>query len=512
MTDFQGKLRKAVHTVEQRLAELNQPRLTILMLMMRRHEKDFMLRSEDKYGNQLVDREAEFEATLTQASLPVEVKAQILELIRQYKSSFVSFMVTQQALSEQVDDLRQIYDRIRPALVKIMAAADARSQAVEIRAEEIRRELIWLIGFATMLVGLLALLFGRRIARRVALMTAAMRQLGDGRFDVVLPGLGRKDELGEMAKAVEMFKLKAREKARAEINAKAEWDRIATEQRKAEIARFGREFETAVGNVIDSVSSASSKLEASARSLTATADHSRQLSVDVASSSEDASANVQRVASATGEMASTIANIGRQVEKVANMSREAVSKAELSDQRVGSLAAAAEQIGSVVQLIAAIARQTNLLALNATIEASRAGDLGRGFAVVAQEVKSLATQTAHATVEISEHIDGIQKATTESVGAITEIGVIIGRISEIAGIVVDCVGEQEAVSKGIAFNVHEAAARTTKLAASAGEATERAKETGGASIQVLMSAELLSEESCRLKHALDSFQEGIRAA
>ncbi|TYL86507.1 hypothetical protein FXB38_07385 [Bradyrhizobium cytisi] len=343
-------------------------------------------------------------------------------------------------------------------------------------------------------------------------MTLAMRQLGDGRFDVVLPGLGRNDELGEMAEAVEMFKLKAREKAQAELDAKAEQDRTAAEQRQADIAQLAGEFETAVGKVIETVSSASSQLEASARSLTRTADHSRQLSIEVACSSEETSGNVQRVATATSEMAITIANIGRKVQEAANIAGEAVRKAELSDQRMASLAAAAERIGSVIQLIAAIARQTNLLALNATIEAARAGHLGRGFAVVAQEVKSLAAQTAHATVEISEQIGGIQAATTESVGAITEISVIIDRISEIARTVVDAIGEQEATSKSIAFNVQEAAVTTTQVAASAREVTNRAMETGGASMQVLTSAEQLSEESFRLKHELNSFLGRIQAA
>lgn len=508
---FQGKLRKAVHAIEQRLANLNQPRLTILMLTMRRHEKDFMLRGEDKDGDQLADREAEFETALAQASLPAEMKSQLLELIRAYKASFMSFMVTQQALSDQADDLGQIYDRISPALANIMAAADMRSRAAEMQAEQIQRKLIWLIGFATLLVGLLALLFGRRVAKTVASMTAAMRQLGEGRFDVVLPGLGRKDELGEMAAAVELFKLKAREKAQAEIDAKTQ-DRTAAEQRKADIARIASEFKAAVGKVIDTVSSASSDLEASARSLTCTADHGRELSVQVASSSEQASANVQLVATATGEMAATIANIGRQVEEAADIAREAVRRAELSDQRMAGLAAAADRIGSVVQLIAAIARQTNLLALNAAIEAARAGDLGKGFAVVADEVKSLATQTAHATAEISEHIHGIQTATTDSVDAIADIGVIIGRISEIAVIVVNSIAEQGATSKNIASNLQEAAARTSQVAASAIEVTNGAKETGGASMQVLTSAELLSGESARLRRELGSFLGRVQAA
>ncbi|VIO69541.1 Methyl-accepting chemotaxis protein 4 [Bradyrhizobium ivorense] len=509
---FQGKLRNAVHDVEQRLKELNQPRLTTLMLMMRRHEKDFILRGEDKYGDQLVDQESVFETALAQANLPEEAKSRILELIRAYKSSFVAFMVTQQALNDQVDDLGQIYDRVRPALVKIMAAAGARSQVAEVRAEEIRQTLIWVIGLSTVLVGLTALLFGQRIAKTVASMTAAMRQLGEGRFDVVLPGLGRKDELGEMAEAVEMFKLKARQKARADVDASAELDRIAAEQRRADIARLACEFESAVGQIIGAVSSASSELEASARSLTGTADRGRQLSVEVASSSEETSANVQRLADATGEMAGTIATIGRQVGQVASMSHDAVRMAQLSDQRISGLAVAAERIGGVVQLIAAIARQTNLLALNATIEAARAGGFGKGFAVVAQEVKSLATQTAHATAEISEHIGGIQAATRDSVGTIAEIGGLIGRISEIAGTVVEAIGKQETTSQSIALNVQEAAARTTLVAASAGEVTKGARLTGEASVGVLRSAELLSEEGTRLKRELDDFLARIQAA
>ncbi|MGY8632784.1 methyl-accepting chemotaxis protein [Bradyrhizobium sp. 14AA] len=179
---------------------------------------------------------------------------------------------------------------------------------------------------------------------------------------------------------------------------------------------------------------------------------------------------------------------------------------------MASLAAVAERIGSVIQLIATIARQTNLLALNSTIEAARAGDLGRGFAIVAQEVKSLAAETAQATVEISDQIGGIQAATSEAVGEITEIGVIITRISEIAMAAVGSIEEQKATGQSIALNLQEAAAKTVHVASSAGAVTDRAKETGGASVQVLKSAELLSGESSRLKHELDCFLSGIQAA
>ncbi|MGY4502244.1 methyl-accepting chemotaxis protein [Bradyrhizobium sp. GM24.11] len=509
---FQGKLRKAVRALENRVSELNQPHLALFMLKMRRHENEFMLRGEEKDGDQLVDCEAEFETALAQSNLSAEEKSSSLSLIRAYKADFLSFMITKQTLRDQVDDLEQIYSRIHPTLMRIVAAADAKAHLAGVRADHIQRKSIWIIVLGTAFVGLLALLFGQRIARTVASMTAAMRRLGEGRFDVVLPGLGRKDELGDMAEAIEMFKLRASERAQTDLAERAEQDRAVANQRRADIARLAAKFEEAVGHVIDTVSSASTQLEASARSLTYSADQSQKLSVEVAASSEEASANVQHVSVATSEMSATITEVGRQVEEASTMARQAVRKAELSDQRMATLAVAAERIGSVVQLIAAIARQSNLLALNATIEAARAGDLGRGFAIVAQEVKSLAAETARATVEISEQVDDIQAATSEAVGEITEIGVIITRISEIAMAAVASIEEQKATGRGIALNLQKAAAKTVQVASSAGAVTNRARETGGASVQVLKSAELLSGESSRLKHQLDRFLSGVQAA
>ncbi|MGY8632783.1 HAMP domain-containing protein [Bradyrhizobium sp. 14AA] len=297
---FQGKLRKAVRAVELPVSELNQPQLAILMLKMRRHENEFMLRGEDKDGDQLVECEAEFETVLAQANRPPEVKSSIQSLIRAYKADFLSLMVTRQTLHDQVDDLEQIYERIHPTLMRIVAAADARSHLAGTRADHIQRKSFWIIGLGTALVGLLALLFGQRLARTIASMTSAMRQLGEGRFDVMLPGLGRKDELGDMAEAIEMFKLRASERAQADLDASAEQDRAVANQRRADIARLAGEFEEAIGQVIDTVSSASTQLEASARSLTCSADQSQKLSVEAAASSEEASVNVQHVAVATG--------------------------------------------------------------------------------------------------------------------------------------------------------------------------------------------------------------------
>lgn len=198
---------------------------------------------------------------------------------------------------------------------------------------------------------LLVLLFGQRIASTVASMTSAMRRLGEGQFDVVLPGLGRKDELGGMAEPIVMLKLRASERAQAGLDTRAEQDQAVANQRRADIARLAGQFEEAIGQVIDTISSASTQLEASARSFTSSADHSQKLSVEVAASSEEASANIQYVAVATGEMAATIADVGGQVDEVSSMARQAVREAELSDQRMACLAAAAERIGASVQVL-----------------------------------------------------------------------------------------------------------------------------------------------------------------
>jgi methyl-accepting chemotaxis protein len=350
------------------------------------------------------------------------------------------------------------------------------------------------------------------IARPIQSLTRAMRELANGNFSVVLPGLGRKDEIGDIAGAVEDFKVKAEQKARDEAEAKIKQDKILAEQRKADMHRLADSFEAAVGEIVDAVSSASTELEASAKTLTSTAERGQEVSTTVAAASEEASANVQSVASATEELSSSITEISRQVQESARMAGDAVGQARTTTERVSELSRAATRIGDVVELINTIAGQTNLLALNATIEAARAGEAGRGFAVVASEVKARAEQTAKATGEIGQQISGIQSATQESVGAIKDISGTIERLSEISSAIAAAVEQQGAATQEISRNVQQAAQGTQQVSSNITDVQRGAAETGSASSQVLSAAQSLSSDSNRLKLEVGKFLNTVRAA
>jgi methyl-accepting chemotaxis protein len=350
------------------------------------------------------------------------------------------------------------------------------------------------------------------IARPMRALSVSMGELAEGNFGVVLPGLGRKDEIGDVAGAVERFKVVAEQKAREEAEAKIKQDQIAAQQRKADMIKLADSFESAVGEIIETVSSASTELEASAGTLTKTAERAQELTTMVAAASEEASTNVQSVASATEEMSSSVNEISRQVQDSARMANEAVDQARKTNDRVGELSKAAARIGDVVELINTIAGQTNLLALNATIEAARAGEAGRGFAVVASEVKALAEQTAKATGEIGQQIAGIQAATQESVHAIKEISGTIEKLSEISSTIAAAVEEQGAATQEISRNVQQAAQGTQQVSSHIVDVQRGASETGSASSQVLSAAQMLSGDSNRLKLEVGKFLNTVRAA
>ncbi|WP_022719822.1 methyl-accepting chemotaxis protein, partial [Rhodopseudomonas sp. B29] len=428
---LEGSLRKSVREIETALKPLDAPQLTADLLMMRRHEKDFMLRRNPKYGDDMKSRAAEFSKQLAAADLPEAAKVDITQKLRSYQRDFFAWtegaLAIEQAEKAMVVTFRTLQPQLDELAVVVRDTTDkAKAHATEVRAAtETRMEIA--IAAIIAAVALLGLLIGRSVSKPLGGLSEGIRRLGDGELDFVLPGLQRSDEVGDMARAVESCKLKAQERAEAEAAAKAQQDRLAAEQRKRDMIELADRFEGAVGEIVETVSSASTELEASATTLTTTAEHARDFTVRVAAASEEASTNVESVASASEEMSASVGEISRQVQEAARIARAAEAQALQTNDRVGELSVAAGRINDVVELIHSIAAQTNLLALNATIEAARAGDAGRGFAVVASEVKALAEQTAKATEQIGQQIGGIQGATQQSVSAIKEIGGTIAR-------------------------------------------------------------------------------------
>ncbi|MCP9629117.1 methyl-accepting chemotaxis protein [Rhodopseudomonas palustris] len=373
--------------------------------------------------------------------------------------------------------------------------------------------LMVIVSSVAVAIGVAAILFVIFwVARGLTGLDGALGRMAGGQLDIVIPGAGRGDEIGDMARNVTRIRENAEQKAREEAEAKARQEHIAAEQRKKELLALADNFEGAVGEIIETVSSAATELEASAGTLTTTADRSLQIATEVTAASDEASTNVQSVASATEEMASSITEISRQVQASAQIAGAAVAQAEKTNSQIGQLAAAANRIGAVIELINNIAGQTNLLALNATIEAARAGEAGRGFAVVASEVKALAEQTAKATGEISQQISGMQAATDESVDAIKEISLTISQMSEIASTIASAVEEQGAATQEISRNVQQAAMGTQRVSSNVSDVQRGAGETGSASSQVLSAAKSLSRDSNLLKQQVGKFLNTIRAA
>jgi methyl-accepting chemotaxis protein len=365
-------------------------------------------------------------------------------------------------------------------------------------------------GVVLVVGGVSALLIGRGIARPVVAMTGAMTVLAGGDKSLAIPGLSRSDELGDMARAVEVFKQNA-------IAAKAaageqDAERIAKERRAANLATVVKGFETQVTEMVDQLTTASVTLETTAQTMSSTAMQTTSQASTVAAAAEEASAGVQTVAAASEELAVSIQEISRQVAQSAHMTGRAVADAKRTGTIVHALSEGARKIGDVVGLITNIASQTNLLALNATIEAARAGDAGKGFAVVASEVKELANQTAKATGEISAQISQIQAATREAVEVIQGIATTIEELSGVVTSIASAVEQQGSATAEIASNVSQTAISTQEVTANISGVSAAASSTGEAAGQVLEAAAGLSRQADRIRHDVNTFVADVRAA
>ncbi|NBC31622.1 MAG: HAMP domain-containing protein [Alphaproteobacteria bacterium] len=362
-----------------------------------------------------------------------------------------------------------------------------------------------------LVAGIAAMLFvGRRIARPLAGLTGTMHRLAEGDHAVAIPATGRRDEIGRMARAVEVFKQNLQRNQ--ELTEAAAREQESRDKRAGAIDAMTRDFDARVRDRLTAVAGAAQALQTTAGGLSGTADRASRQSTACAGASEQTTGNLQTVASAAEQLACSIREIGERVQESSTLAQDAVGRVERSDAQVRDLAASADKIGMVVQLITGIAEQTNLLALNATIEAARAGDAGKGFAVVASEVKSLANQTAKATEDITAQIAGIQGATGSTVAAIGEVGSLIRSMSDIAATVAAGVEEQNAATQEIARTVQQAASGAADVSSAIVKVNGAATETDAAAGSLREAAADLTGQSEALAGLIRQFLDDVRAA
>lgn len=357
----------------------------------------------------------------------------------------------------------------------------------------------------------LGLIIGRSISSPINSLATAMRQLAGGDTSTDVPGVGRKDEIGEMAETVAVFKTNAIEKIGLEHEQEAAREQTEAEKRRAQTT-MADDLEHTVKAVVSSISSAATQMRASAETMNSLSQETNQTASTVAVATEEATANVQTVAAASEELSSSIAEISRQVKNSNEVSKQAEKTCSDAKGTINELAEMAQRVGNIVEMINDIAEQTNLLALNATIEAARAGDAGKGFAVVATEVKSLAEQTGKATNQIAEQITAMQSATDASVESIAEINDVIANIGEVSTSIATAIEQQDSATQEISQNAQQAASGTEEVAKNISTVQSSAQTTGDSASEVLTSANQLSNQAADLTEKVDEVIAKLRAA
>ena len=471
---------KTRDNVVARLKQLNAPAAELALIEQAKANSDALIKTEDAAMKAVAAKDLETARRLMFSDEYDRDKAVIMQPIAEFQR-----LMNGRAASE---------------------AAAARAGAD--RMTDVAAAMMALTALTALMV--LYFVFIRRVVRPLGQVSDALTRLSGDDLAVSVTGTERQDEIGDLARAVQVFKDTMERSAR--LAAAQETERHAKEQRTAHLEQLMGAFEGKIGGLADMLSSASTELEATAETMSSTAAETNQRAATVAAAADRASSGVQTVASAAEELTASIGEISRQVAQSARMTEGAVTDARRTDKIVRALADGAQKIGQVVELITNIAGQTNLLALNATIEAARAGEAGKGFAVVASEVKSLANQTGRATEEIGAQIAQIQSATSEAVEAIKGITGIIEEVSAIASAIAAAVEQQGSATAEIARNVQETASSTQEVTANAGGVSQVANDTGTAATQVLAAAGELSKQAVQLSSVVGGFVASVRAA
>jgi len=529
MNTFGPQSERSLTKIMRSAFEDNDPQASFLagqtlrhLLLARLYSNRFLVdnakSSADRANQELNDFAKNAEQMKAELQNPTrqQLAAEVLTLAQQYKTAFTSVTAI---IFERNSVISGTLDKIGPQIANSMEQIKLQNKAEQDRlgpdaeaANETYVLIMEIVAAAALIIGvIMAYIIGRAISRPVIAMTGSMNELASGNLSTEIPAIGRTDEIGQMADAVQVFKDNAIEVDRLQKE-RAEQERLAEEKKRQDMQKLADDFETSVSEVVKTVSAAATELQSTAQQMTATADQTKDQAGHVGTASESASGNVQTVAAAAEELSASISEISRQISDSNTISQQAVGDAEVTNESVQGLATAAQKIGDVVSLIQDIAEQTNLLALNATIEAARAGEAGKGFAVVASEVKSLANQTANATEEISNQITEMQQATEGTVASIEKITDVINQISGNATTIASAIEQQNASTQEISRNVQQASQGTREVADNIGTVSQGAEETGTAAGQVLESAGELSQQSELLRSKVESFISELRAA
>ncbi len=518
-TGLTGKMNESVQQLEvlsRRVAQNFDDGAGILeqVLQMRRHEKDFIIRGEEQDLEMFRQARTKFVNEVSRSVIAPAMKAELLKAGETYWPALDAYVEGTRSVQSTVEQLdRLLLGLDQTASVLVSAADDGRSRANESRAAAEAATLQLVIGIivaVVLLCGIVALVLGRSMTRQIGGITASMRELAAGDTAIEVPSTDAKDELGEMARAVLVFRDNAIERERLAAEQIAEVE--ARNRRSAAVDQLIRGFEDASGRSLQALRGASGELDGASDQLDTASGAVTSEATGATGAMEQAAASVSSAAAAAEELSASIAEIASQASKSTEVAGTAVAEAERTAQTMGSLAQAATRIGEVVNLIQAIAGQTNLLALNATIEAARAGEAGKGFAVVASEVKNLAAQTAKATEEIASQIGAIQEASGDAVDAIDKVNMVIGEMRQIAASVAAAVEEQNAAVSTIAEAVNRASDETRGGAEAMNRVGGTAQSARDTAADVRSLSGRLGEEAQALDHEIRSFLDGVRAA